>query len=533
MYHVKLQIHVFGVVNGSFAVQELKKLAPIERFSYEFRQFSTPDQSSVSGGDLLILADGADPVQLMNIRMWRKDSALSILCADSEALSRLLEKELSLVERLWPLPLTAPLLRFQFRELVQSLQVRKNAWLSQNYLDTLINHIPPLVWFKDARGSHLKVNQSFCEAVGKPMSQIENRGHYYIWDIPEEEYQQGEYICLESETETMEKGCTCLFDENVKTKQGMRKFNTYKTPIYDEDGVTILGTVGIASDVTDYLNLGSELDTMLNNIPLGILLCDTSWDVVKINQTMKSFFPELTEDVIGENYLMWKGRALSDICENQRSGHMDATVKTGDQPMILEFSESPLEDVFHNVIGYLCLFRDVTLTRTYEAKIAYYANTDSLTGLSTRRSFFQQLSVQEVPGAIFFFDLDDFKSINDQYGHQTGDLALQVTADALRSIFPGQMAARTGGDEFVVAICGSISRLELAAAAEALQKQVAQRAQLLLPCPVTVSIGVARCEDDMVGLEELLHQADEAMYAAKRGGKSGYRFFEPAVSENT
>lgn len=95
----------------------------------------------------------------------------------------------------------------------------------------------------------MKVNEAFCKAVNKTMKQIEGRGHYYIWDIDPDEYAKGEFICMESEYEVMEKGETCIFDETVKIGESMRELKTYKAPLFDLDG-SVMGTAGVAIDVT-------------------------------------------------------------------------------------------------------------------------------------------------------------------------------------------------------------------------------------------------------------------------------------------
>lgn len=81
------------------------------------------------------------------------------------------------------------------------------------------------------------------------MEQIEGRGHYYIWDIDPDEYAKGEFICMESEYEVMEKRETCIFDEKVMIGDSMRELKTYKTPLFDLDG-SVMGTAGVAMDVT-------------------------------------------------------------------------------------------------------------------------------------------------------------------------------------------------------------------------------------------------------------------------------------------
>lgn len=113
-----------------------------------------------------------------------------------------------------------------------------------------IDSVPDLIWFKDVRGAHLKVNNAFCSAVGKTKNDVQGRGHYYIWDLKQEEYEQGEYVCLETEEIVLREKKTRAFDEKVKSKHGLRQFKTYKSPIFDEDH-QVVGTVGIAHDVTD------------------------------------------------------------------------------------------------------------------------------------------------------------------------------------------------------------------------------------------------------------------------------------------
>ena len=110
-------------------------------------------------------------------------------------------------------PFSPDKIRCSFANVLRYRKEREDAVLNQKYLDTLIDNLPDLIWFKDARGSHLKVNHSFCQAVNKTKSQIEGRGHYYVWDLDPDEYANGEYVCLESEEIVLNKKETCLFDE--------------------------------------------------------------------------------------------------------------------------------------------------------------------------------------------------------------------------------------------------------------------------------------------------------------------------------
>lgn len=529
MYHISLQIHIFGDDRVPKMAEQLQKIVPPEHMTTTFRCFDTLTKEAAAEGDFLLLANGADKEALLALREWRKPRALVILCADEKRLSALSKEELTLVDDVWPLPLTPCLLAFRFTARLNMIQKDKEAWLQRTYLDSLINNIPPLIWFKDIHGSHIKVNESFCQAVGKTMEQVQNRGHYYIWDIPMEEYQKSEYICLESENETIEKGCTCLFNETVKTKYGMRKFKTWKTPIYDEDGSTILGTVGIASDITNYLNKENDLNTLLNNIPMGALICDTSWQITHVNNRIINFSSQLNLDNL-PNYSDWKKNNLFNIRKNIQAHLIDASCYRSGKLIVLEIQETPLTDVFHNPIGYLCLFRDVTEIRNYEARLLYYANTDILTGLPNRHSFFNQLESHPCqPTALLFIDVDNFKVINDSYSHRIGDLALKTIADALQRTFPDALSARFGGDEFIVALHEEISKDELSKRVLSLQAVLASSHLDEIPFSLSVSVGITCPKDNTVSIDALIAQGDIAMYAVKQQGKGSFVFYDASL----
>lgn len=153
------------------------------------------------------------------------------------------------IYELWPLAMDTQSFCFNFGKLFQEIYNVHQLWEKQQYLDSVINSTDSLVWFKDKQGAHIKVNDNFCKAVNKTHEQIQDRGHFYIWDITPEDYQAGEYICMESEIEVMDKRERCLFDEQVKIGDQLHYLKTYKTPLFDLDG-SVMGTCGVAADVS-------------------------------------------------------------------------------------------------------------------------------------------------------------------------------------------------------------------------------------------------------------------------------------------
>jgi diguanylate cyclase (GGDEF)-like protein len=154
---------------------------------------------------------------------------------------------------------------------------------------------------------------------------------------------------------------------------------------------------------------------------------------------------------------------------------------------------------------------------------------DGLTGLANRSQFSARLKDALSPRAVLYVDVDDFKVVNDSYGHGTGDELLAAVAHRLASsVRPTDLVARIGGDEFAV-LLEQIAAEEPAHVADrvvtAFQTPIAAGGRQL---DIAVSVGVAV---DLVGgsPDELMRRADVAMYSAKRSGKDGYSVFEPSA----
>jgi diguanylate cyclase (GGDEF)-like protein len=165
---------------------------------------------------------------------------------------------------------------------------------------------------------------------------------------------------------------------------------------------------------------------------------------------------------------------------------------------------------------------------------SWLAEHDSLTGLSNRRFLERVLdenirlaTLEDHSIAVFFADLDDFKKVNDMYGHDAGDRALMAVAERLLSVFrDGDYVARVGGDEFVVAAPGVKDMNSIAAMAD---KVVASFDEPLTitegPISVSMSVGVALFPEHGRSSQELISRADEAMYSIKRTGKGAWRMW--------
>ena len=183
--------------------------------------------------------------------------------------------------------------------------------------------------------------------------------------------------------------------------------------------------------------------------------------------------------------------------------------------------------------GYLL---DVTAERELQEQLRLQALFDPLTGLANRAFFHEQLEhavsirkESEQRTALVFIDLNEFKQINDQYGHSVGDEVLAVLGNRLKQIIrAGDSVARLGGDEFVVLLTAVAEPAEAAIVAERLLDQITTPIDVAgRHLSITASIGIA------VGgsAAELLKQADAAMYRAKANGEADYAFYDDELDQ--
>lgn len=531
MYHHTLNILICS--KEAALAQWISQLSFPESFTYHIENQLSPNKSQLMQANLIITDPPAQGLEAL--RASCKSGAILLCCATSETIATLPSTEFLSVDNYLETPLDPRLTVLRLQAVLEAFWTKKELWLHRNYLDTVINSVPDMIWFKDITGKHLNVNDSFAHTVNKSKADIAGKYHYYIWDIPVEEYQKGEYVCVETEDVVVEARQTCLFMEKVKTRNGMRQFKTYKSPIFEEDNITIIGTVGVAHDVTDLENISTELEILLHSIPFAALLSNADDEIINLNQKFEQCFSVDKRYLLGQSFSDWEKKIFVDGFTTNAEGYTEATVciATTGAKLTLEIHRQTIYDVFHNDVGDFCIFRDVTRERALEQKLLQNLNTDFLTGLFNRRYFYQSI-IKNMNGQmvnLLYVDLDHFKEINDTYGHNMGDEALIRTAQILQSYFPDALIARLGGDEFIVALLGDYTLIDL----EEMAQGLLDRIRLVFDTSehlniLSASIGIAQSipPNLEIDIDVLIHQSDIALYDAKKNGKNCYRVYLPS-----
>lgn len=214
----------------------------------------------------------------------------------------------------------------------------------------------------------------------------------------------------------------------------------------------------------------------------------------------------------------------------------------------IHFIDARISPVFSGrseFVGYMLMCEDVTEQRRAAELIEYQASYDELTSLPNRRLFMDRLNQslartkrREQRGAVLFFDLDNFKNINDSLGHPVGDELLRQVAQRIkRGLREEDTVARLGGDEFVVLI-SELAENEKEALTQVQLLAEKIRHRLIVPYAidthelhVSASIGIALFPVADESPDDILRQADTAMYRAKESGRNVVRFFLPSMQQ--
>jgi diguanylate cyclase (GGDEF)-like protein/PAS domain S-box-containing protein len=278
----------------------------------------------------------------------------------------------------------------------------------------------------------------------------------------------------------------------------------------------------------------------------GIFITDLQGTIIEVNQIFSDITGYSRAEAIGKNprllksglhghefyATLWRDLEQKDywhgeLWNRHKNGKLYATMMT----------ISAVQDSLGHPQNYVNLFTDITPIKEHQRQLEYIAHYDALTGLPNRALLADRLKQaishsnrQNSALAVLYIDLDGFKAVNDQYGHDTGNQLLISIAHRLKATLrEGDTIARIGGDEFVVVMAGLEGTIDYEIVLQRLLQEAAEpltlNEQLL---QVSASIGATLYPQDAADADQLLRHADQAMCIAKQAGKNGYHLFDVA-----
>jgi diguanylate cyclase (GGDEF)-like protein/PAS domain S-box-containing protein len=260
--------------------------------------------------------------------------------------------------------------------------------------------------------------------------------------------------------------------------------------------------------------------------------------IVYVNPAFEKLMGYRAEEVIGQSPRLFNGpdtdrhtryRIRKALREGKGIRTEILKYTTGGDPRWLDMNIVPLRDNQGAVTHYASIERDLTRYKKIERQLANMALFDSLTGTLTRPAFYQHAEKEFSrskryyrPLSVIMLDIDHFKRVNDQYGHQGGDQVLQIFAEACMEVIRStDLMGRVGGEEFALLLPDTPLKAAFNLA-ERLRERINKYPYLAgdMLIDITASLGVAELQGDDADFKMLLQRADEALYRAKHEGRN-------------
>ena len=435
-------------------------------------------------------------------------------------------------------------------------QVKKN----EAFLQNLIHAMPDLVWLKDKEGTYLTCNSRFESFFGSKKHEIVGKTDYdFVDKATADMFSENDFkVMYSEEMHINEEWITFAHDGHKELLE------TTKMPIYDDNHI-LLGVLGIGHDITKRKQTEEmlrKLSIALDQSPASVVITDLNANIEYVNPRFSEITGYSVEEIMHKNPRILQSGEMTkqiyaDLWEHLIQGQMwkgELLNKHKNGELYWEEARiAPVKDESGKITHYVAIKLEITKRKQMEEQINQLAFYDVLTHLPNRRLLGDRLAQallkstrSNLYGALMFIDLDNFKPLNDHYGHLVGDILLiEVSKRLQQSIRDIDTIARFGGDEFVIILNDLHETLENATE---IANTIAEKIRLSLAEPYdltfqssteesqtirytcTATLGIVLFLGNQKKQEDLLKWADNAMYQAKEQGKNQIVFFHKGKS---
>ncbi len=408
---------------------------------------------------------------------------------------------------------------------------------SRERLMAIMDNSTSIVTLKDLAGRYEFVNRRFEKRFGLNADDVVGRTDTQIFGKKTGDHTRTKELEVIRCQEAIES------EESLEHKDGNRYLLSIRFPLFSADNV-VQGICTQSTDITDRKHAEEQLRLaarVFDRAGEGIVVTDPEQHILTVNDAFSKVTGYHADEVIGETpSVLASGRHKDEFYQEmwdrlRENGWWQGEIwnkrKSGEvYPEWLTINT--VHDSDGTVTNYVGIFSDITMVKESQKKVEFLATHDELTSLPNRALFLDRIRQaimrsERTKGmfAVFFFDLDNFKVVNDSLGHAAGDEMLVEVAKVLRGCLrSADTVARFGGDEFALLIEDTnIGEADSTARriTEALSHSISVAGR---PVFVSASMGIAIFPDDGDDAETLLKNADNAMYKAKESGKRNHQF---------
>jgi diguanylate cyclase (GGDEF)-like protein/PAS domain S-box-containing protein len=423
-------------------------------------------------------------------------------------------------------------------------RAHENLATAYEELRSRVEQAPMGIAMFDRNMRYITASRRWIEDFGGGRSSLTGLSHYeVIPDVPE------------SWREVHRRGMSGEYlksDEDMWVRaDGSRSWVRWSVAPWRDIEGEIGGITIYAEDVTDEKLAGERLrlaHAVFQNMQEGIVITSLEGEVIGVNPAFSAITEYSEAEVVGRHIrllksgrhdrsfyeTMWQtirsmGRWQGEMWDRRKSGEL--------YPQWL--SISAVKDLSGTATCYIGVVTDISRMHHAESHLQYLAHHDALTGLPNRvllnlrlRHTLERSARNGCRCAVLFLDLDGFKSVNDELGHEAGDDLLRQAAERMRArLRDTDTLARLGGDEFVMVLEEVHKRSDAEGVAQHLVEHLGTEFRLAGGdvAQVGASIGISLFPDDAPDPQGLIRCADAALYEAKLAGRGTWRFYKPEV----
>ncbi|GAB4088525.1 bifunctional diguanylate cyclase/phosphodiesterase [Hydrogenophaga soli] len=420
---------------------------------------------------------------------------------------------------------------------VQADQAQRALRKEYDKTAAILKHASDGIHILDRRGHLVEANDRFCEMLG--YSRIELLGvHFSLWEerLPPANWQQ-----------RLAMNGSEVFETQHRTRSGQLLEVEVSLNRFDMGGEPY--TVASSRDVTERKRAQRQQQlaaSVFSHAHEGIVITDPDGVIIDVNESFTRITGYTRDDALGQNprmlqsslhppeyhAAMWSditahGRWYGEVWNRRKDGQVYAEM----------LSINAVTDAQGKLQCYVGLFSDITSIKEHQQRLEHIAHYDPLTDLPNRVLLNDRLNRamarcqrHEQSMAVVYLDLDGFKQVNDQHGHEVGDqLLVALGRKMAASLREGDTLARVGGDEFVAVLTDLGAHADFT---QVLQRLLDAASAPIAVGPLTLqvsaSIGVTVYPQDASEPEQLLRHADQAMYQAKQDGRNRFHLFDLA-----